>query len=488
MRVYFVCSPDAWSRISTPNKRPLVGLRGGRGPQEVNRYAFVMAYQNLKRPRVGSAPCDSGSEKEAPEVFDAFIVIESLDKSKSFNNVSPFLIQKTIQSKFGNSIKNTKKLRDGKLLVEVTTKKQSLNVQKMEFLCDIQVRCYPHRSLNTSKGIIRDRRLFCCPEDEIRDELSSEGVTHVRRLTFKKGDEVKKTNSYVLTFNTPKRPLKINILSELIPVSPYIPNPLRCFACQKFGHHEDSCRNTPVCGKCAGFGGHHAPSCTHPAKCANCNGAHPSWANSCPVWLKEKEITRVKVTNNLSYPEARKLVEDIPTKTYSSIVRSGTKSVTLVDAQTQTTDASTQTPASLPTDSTKSSQPASGSVPPTVPQHKPGTPGPEDGKNKNNVGKQKVSASAVGQQKASASQRGNQTPASGTKASDAKQKPSANKTTSQPFTDVRNKRKGRDRRGNQFNNLRGLPEDQMEIQDESSDEPRSRSPSNTRSRSPVLPP
>ena len=53
-----------------------------------------------------------------------------------------------------------------------------------------------------------------------------------------------------------------------------------------------------------------------------------------PFGKKEKEVTRVKFTNNISYPEARKIVENIPAQTYSAIVQSSNKE--MKDAQTQT--------------------------------------------------------------------------------------------------------------------------------------------------------
>ena len=33
-------------------------------------------------------------------------------------------------------------------------------------------------------------------------------------------------------------------------VGQYIPNPLRCYKCQKYGHDEDNCGGREVCGKC----------------------------------------------------------------------------------------------------------------------------------------------------------------------------------------------------------------------------------------------
>ena len=42
----------------------------------------------------------------------------------------------------------------------------------------------------------------------------------------------------------------------------------------------------------------------------------------CEVWLKEKEIMKLKFTHNISYLEAKKLHENKPETTFSKIVQS----------------------------------------------------------------------------------------------------------------------------------------------------------------------
>ncbi|GBN99203.1 hypothetical protein AVEN_56488-1 [Araneus ventricosus] len=45
-------------------------------------------------------------------------------------------------------------------------------------------------------------------------------------------------------------------------------------------------------------------------KCYNCTGEHPAYFKSCPRYKHEKEIQTVKITKNISFPEARKIVND----------------------------------------------------------------------------------------------------------------------------------------------------------------------------------
>ena len=51
-------------------------------------------------------------------------------------------------------------------------------------------------------------------------------------------------------------------------------------------------------------------------------GGHPSRSNVCEVWIKEKDILKIKVTNNITYLEAKKLYEQKPEFTFSKVVQS----------------------------------------------------------------------------------------------------------------------------------------------------------------------
>ena len=123
-------------------------------------------------------------------------------------------------------------------------------------------------------------------------------------------------------FNTPKIPEKIKVGYTMERVEQYIPNTLRCYKCQKYGHHEDNCRWREVCGKCGQQNpDRHINDCQFPCKCANCGGDHPVYARSCESWRQEKEVLTVKHQNDIPYNEARKLVVGSKTTTYSQAVQ-----------------------------------------------------------------------------------------------------------------------------------------------------------------------
>ncbi|XP_055924436.1 uncharacterized protein LOC129962132 [Argiope bruennichi] len=214
-------------------------------------------------------------------------------------------------------------MRSGDLLVEVSSRKQANQIQKLKALATISVIVTPHQSLNTSKGVITCGELLNVPIEEITSEMKSQGVTHVRRIAIRRDGELLETKHHILTFQTPKLPEFVYAGYIKLPVRPYIPNPLRCFQCQRFGHSKANCRGSVTCARCAQKG-HDSQQCSAQEMCVNCKGKHPSYSRSCPRWTLEKQVTTIKVKENLSYPEARKKVQaqtPIPGVSYASVVK-----------------------------------------------------------------------------------------------------------------------------------------------------------------------
>ena len=201
---------------------------------------------------------DSGSEAQQPTSptllnVPRFLVVKSQEEKQTMADLSPFLIEKCIQSIVGHP-KTIKKLKSGGLLLEVDRKQQVENLLKTTEIFDLKVKISLHHSLNSSKGVIRCPELRPCSDKEIIDNLKEQGVTGVRNVSVLKNGVIKSTNTYILTFNTPILPKKIKVAFLSVNVEVYIPIPLRCYQCQVFGfgHHEDYCMKKPICGNLGG--------------------------------------------------------------------------------------------------------------------------------------------------------------------------------------------------------------------------------------------
>ena len=203
----------------------------------------------------------------------------------------------------------------------------------------VPVRVTPHKSLNTRKGVIRCQDLSGMEEQDIQQELASQNVSHVKRIFIDRGRIA--TRTYVLTFQAVELPCSIKIGYINARVSVYVPNPLRCFRCQRYGHGSSRCTRDETCSKCAG--NHSVNTCSSDSLCcANCttNNNHTASDKTCPTYIKEKQIMTIKYTENISFPDARKIVEAMtPVSTsYSSALKGNSKvSSSSVAVQTDVT-------------------------------------------------------------------------------------------------------------------------------------------------------
>lgn len=251
--------------------------------------------------------CDDSEPCREDDSWPRFIVIKGTEE-KPISKISPFVIHKQIQSVAG-TVKKVSKMRSGNLLVECSNKSQSTNLLTMSTISNFPVSASPHNSLNSCKGIIRDRSQYLgdLTVEEIGEELSSQGVTNVIRFQIKKNGNIIKLNTYLLTFRTPTPPPSITLGCFGIRVDMFIPNPIRCFTCQKFGHGSKQCRGKQRCFKCSDEG-HEGTNChSESSKCVNCGESHFSSSRDCPVYLKEKNIIKIKTERNISYPEAKQI-------------------------------------------------------------------------------------------------------------------------------------------------------------------------------------
>ena len=312
-----------------------------------------MAKQKAKKRHIANSDTDSENSYQASQPTKSnssssststktpyvprFLLIHS-EQEETISSLSPFLVHKTIMSLTGEP-KSIKTLRSGDLLIQCAKESHEKTLLQMKTFCNLKCSVKPHSSLNTSKGIVRCPALSKVTTEHIIEFMGEQGVTDVRRITVRRDGILKPTNTFVLTFNTPILPTVVKTGFIQVKVDVYIPNPLRCYNCQVFGHHENKCGRHPVCCNCAQPEHCASGQCDKPAKCVNCSGDHPENSKECPQWEKEKQILKIKCEQNISFPEARKQFEQFNgAKTYASAVKPGT-----CNKSTQTDNKSTQT-------------------------------------------------------------------------------------------------------------------------------------------------
>ncbi|GFT03535.1 RNA-directed DNA polymerase from mobile element jockey [Trichonephila clavipes] len=226
-----------------------------------------------------------------------FLIISLTNNEMS--KVSPFAIQKALIG-IGGEPKSVKRLRSGDLLVETNSALQTKSFLLAKHFLNSPVTISPHKTLLIPAVVSFLKLTYWAPL------TGKSSKVFLIRMLF----------SPILPTN-----IKAGYLNCRI--RPYIPNPLRCFKCQRFGHSQTSCRGQLTCSRCASVG-HASTDCNLEPKCVNCLQPHPSDSKICPKWKIEKQIQEIKTTKKISYPEARKLIVPQLSQTYAQAAKSST--------------------------------------------------------------------------------------------------------------------------------------------------------------------
>lgn len=90
----------------------------------------------------------------------------------------------------------------------------------------------------------------------------------------------------------------VRIGYEMFHAEAWIPRPMQCYKCQRYGHSASVCRSKPRCINC---GNDHPREdrCQNPTKCANCQGNHLASHKKCPVRIEATK--RMTNTQNIEY-------------------------------------------------------------------------------------------------------------------------------------------------------------------------------------------
>ncbi|XP_064461815.1 uncharacterized protein LOC135371790 [Ornithodoros turicata] len=291
--------------------------------------------------------------------FPKFLIIQASDENTSLAKVSPFLVAKVLEQVIGKSYQ-ARKLNSGSIQVEVHTKQQSIALQALKEIGDTLVSVSTHRTLNIVKGVISEDELLSCSESEIEDGMNEQGVVTAKRIFIRRDGKEIPTKHIILSFKLHSLPSSIKAGYLNCNVRAYVPNPRRCFKCQRFGHSSQVCRGHPVCPKCAGKD-HTPETCNNGFHCANCEGNHPVYSRSCPRWKDEKQIIRIKTEQNLTYKAAKAQLDFAKKGSFSDVVRRGVAPPRR-SVETQTCFQETETPLHTPQQDVGDTQ-----VPPTLP-------------------------------------------------------------------------------------------------------------------------
>ena len=189
----------------------------------------------------------------------------------------------------------------------MTNKVHEESLLKLKQFFSIPSLCKPNACLNTSRGMFRCPDLAGISIEDIVKGLEDQNVKNACRITVARDGVKLETNTIIITFQKAIIPKGLKVGFLKVPVGIYVPNPLQCYTCFKFGHHEsiyNSGADNKLCRRCSEPRTTTTWTCMHASpcvddcqrklKCVSCGGEHMATSRSCPVWQREKEIVSVK--------------------------------------------------------------------------------------------------------------------------------------------------------------------------------------------------
>lgn len=276
--------------------------------QQTTRSARLHVLNMTKRGSANSpTPLNKITKLDDMSDSGRFLIIERI-KDGNLTTVSPFVLNKAINDLVGGKPREIRKLRDGTVMVRTMNRKQAEKLLKKTVLVEgIDIKVSEHKKLNQSQVVFTRFDLKHATDDEILTELNAQHVIALKRLKRRAGQVLVESYSILLTFDTPTPPEFLTIgYYERIRVRLYVPQPLRCFNCNRFGHTANRCQVEAICRNCTEL-----KTADHKCQrivCSNCYSIeHAAWDKSCPKFVEEKEIQTIKTKEKIPYGEARKI-------------------------------------------------------------------------------------------------------------------------------------------------------------------------------------
>lgn len=148
-------------------------------------------------------------------------------------------------------------------------------------------------------------------ESEILENGSSGSrLIRVERMNYwdTENQRAMPSKSVKITFRSYDLPTELKIYNVLTKLDLFIPRPMFCKNCCKYGHSVKFCKTGKVCSNCTMSD--HVENCVNELKCNYCRieSKHVTNSESCPEKSIQAEVKKVMVTEKNPFSEANKEV------------------------------------------------------------------------------------------------------------------------------------------------------------------------------------
>jgi hypothetical protein len=248
--------------------------------------------------------------------------IENNDDN-GFRGIPPWLIWKSINNAcMGSPIEMKTVSRGTKMMVECRSREMAVNLSKLTFIQSRQksfrIKARENLQLGVKQGAVYMPDLANCEDEDadttilnaLKNQNPDTGIENFRRLKRKVNGHLVNTGTLVINFRSNTLPTRISCFYLSGLVREFLPDPMRCFRCLKFGHTAKFCKKKEeekLCVNCGDLS--HTEKgvmCTRPSFCIHCDSnAHNSASRICPAFIEEKSIVQTKHKLNLTWQQAR---------------------------------------------------------------------------------------------------------------------------------------------------------------------------------------
>jgi len=257
----------------------------------------------------GSESEEEGHEQNKKEKENFIVIIRFNDKDQeSLKIINPFVLTKHLASKIGEIV-YAKVLNDGNLLVKCANEGQfekAIKVKEIGKLRVINTRRVGAGNGGGCKGVITGVPMNVGME-ELKRHLKGGEIVMAQRLKTTREGVKKDSGTVLIEFEGDNMPKKVYLGYMSYPVRMYVPRPLRCFNCQRFGHIANNCREKKRCARCGGEHDYGECGTGVQPKCCNCGGNHNVAYGGCKVMRQENKVQKIRVERRITYAEAARL-------------------------------------------------------------------------------------------------------------------------------------------------------------------------------------
>lgn len=314
------------------------GSEDDEGANEIETWSYISQNQGGKGRGRGKRTLDEEGIKESRGVRrkmteeEGYKVVIKFKEGNELNNVSLSALTCGLKKSVGE-VEMAKILRDGRLLIKCKDIGQRDKAMRVQSICNKSVseaRLFGEgrRARGVISGIPLGEKL-----EDLKKNIKGGTVVEVKRLKMNKNGEKVDSTSVLLEFQEEKLPPRVMIGFMSFSVREFIPPPVRCYKCQRYGHIAKVCKGKQRCGKCAG--NHEYGQCGDNVvrKCCNCGGDHTAAYGGCPIRKKAVEVQQVRVEHNLTYAEAVQVSNREKKESHVSHVQERDKDVVELNAE-----------------------------------------------------------------------------------------------------------------------------------------------------------